>query len=721
MPETGSAKDDKLNVFISYSRDDLSFADQLDAALELLVFATALDRHGISGGEDWRRRLGALILDADTVVFVLSPASAASEICAWEVSEAARLGKRIIPVLCRPLDGVNPPSQLADLNYIHFYDEPKSPGSGFGTGQVRLVTALNTDLEWLREHTRLFQRATEWDRGGRLEIRLLSGSDIAAAKAWVARRPRDAPEPTTLHLDFIRASEQVDETRRNNERRRLEEITAAQAERAKALEEREIAQKREAVQSRRVVRRTLAGLVVALLLMVVAGAAGFLASSERDRARAALAQVFAERSWSALAAGNRDLAIRYSLSGWRVAPSNAVYYRAPLVQALISSVAPASSHQLHHGRLSALAASPDGTFLVSGGEDGKIVVLDTASGNLLREVPNAGNAIRALAVDPLGKRVMTVTNDATISILDAATGRALRKLVGHRDQIAAAVYSPDATRLATASYDRTILLWEVSTGRVLARLAGHTSSLTALEFSPDSARLVTGSADHTARVWDASSGIELGVLQHTDTVTSVAFGPDNRLVLTGSKDRSVIAWDAGNGFRASKKLSNHASGVRSISVGHDGSRAHVIDFAGNAYIWDLRNERIIVANASGFDQFGLASFDLGGRYAAIAGNDGSLRLWDSEAARIVMKLRVGIESPISVLLWSGRKLAVGDLSGALTIYDLANVALPIEKLAALACATERSLAPRFTWMEAATDPIIREVWDLQGTSRSVCE
>jgi len=83
---------DKLNVFISYSRDDLVFADQLDAALGLGGFETTIDRHGISGGEDWKKRLGALIRDADTVVFVLSPSSARSDICAWEVEEAVRLG-----------------------------------------------------------------------------------------------------------------------------------------------------------------------------------------------------------------------------------------------------------------------------------------------------------------------------------------------------------------------------------------------------------------------------------------------------------------------------------------------------------------------------------------------------------------------------------------------------------------------------------------------------
>jgi len=726
MSEADSSAGHKLNVFISYSRDDLYFADQLDAALKLAGFATALDRHGISGGEDWRRRLGALIRDADTVVFVLSPASATSEICAWEVAEAASLNKRIIPVLSRPLEGVSPPRQLADLNYIFFYDEPKSPGSGFGTGQVRLVTALNTDLEWLREHTRLLQRATEWDTGGRPENRLLSGGDITGAKAWAARRPKDAPEPTTLHLDFIRTSEEVEEKRQNTERHRLEEVASAQAERAKALEEREIAQIHEAEQARRVVRRTLAGLAVALLLAVVAGAAGLfawqqqqVASTERDRARGALARVLADRSWSALSAGNKDLAIRYALSGWRVAPGNAAYYRAPLAQALMPNIAPSSVHRLHDGRLTALAAS--GKYLVSGGEDGKIVLLDATSGNLIGSAPNAGAAVRAVFVEPSGERVLIVTDDAGIRILDVATRQPLLDLRGHANTIVGVTFSPDGRRLATASYE-SVRLWDLSTGKLLATLLGHQATVEALVFSPDGRLLVTASGDNTTKIWDPATGRELGrLVGHAAAVTSVAFSPDGHFILTGSDDRSVIAWDASQSFQLSKKLSNHAAGVQAVSFGSDGSRAYVIDVAGNAYIWDWRNERIIVATARGSDQFGFASFGLGGTHAAITGEGGVLRLWDSEAARIVTELRSGEEAKVSTLLWSGHQLIVGDESGALAIYDLASVTLPIEHLAARACAKEHLFVPRFTWMESATDPLIREVWDPQGNSRSVCE
>jgi hypothetical protein len=153
--ETGPT--DKLAVFISYSRDDIDIADGLEVTLELAGFAPTLDRHGISGAENWQQRLGAMIRDADTVVFVLSPSSARSDICKWEVKEAVRLGKRIVPVAGCTLDGATPPPELAALNYIFLYREPKQPGSGIKSGTADLIKALKTDLGWLREHTRYLQ------------------------------------------------------------------------------------------------------------------------------------------------------------------------------------------------------------------------------------------------------------------------------------------------------------------------------------------------------------------------------------------------------------------------------------------------------------------------------------------------------------------------------------------------------------------------------------
>src|SRR5215475_12125828 len=183
MPETSAATGQKLKVFISYSRRDLSFADQLVTVLEWQGFTAIIDRKGIHGAENWEQRLGQLILAADIVVFVLSPASATSEVCAWEVEEATRRGKRIVPVICRPLEGKQPHPRLRDLNYIHFYDEKDLPGSGFGSGQLKLIDALSVDVAWLREHTRLEELAARWDSTGRAVDQLLRGSELPTTRA----------------------------------------------------------------------------------------------------------------------------------------------------------------------------------------------------------------------------------------------------------------------------------------------------------------------------------------------------------------------------------------------------------------------------------------------------------------------------------------------------------------------------------------------------------
>jgi hypothetical protein len=205
--------------------------------------------------------------------------------CAWEVGEAARLSKRILPIVCRPLEGASPPPRLRDLNYTYFYDDPKAaPGAGFGSGLAKLLEALNTDFDWLREHTRYLQRATEWDRGGRPVNRLLSGDDIAEANAWAARRPKGAPEPTALHLEFFRASEEEAQARLSEQRKQLEAVAAAQAAKETALHDREEAFKQAADAQRRRTRIRNIALVVVSILAVIAGFAGLVSwTAEQEK------------------------------------------------------------------------------------------------------------------------------------------------------------------------------------------------------------------------------------------------------------------------------------------------------------------------------------------------------------------------------------------------------------------------------------------------------
>src|SRR5262252_8002857 len=112
MADVRPAGDRKLRVFISYSRKDEDFAQELLAGLELAGFEPYLDKHDIAGGEDWEVRLGRLIEAADTVVFVISPDAVASERCAWEVERTVTLKKRLLPIVWRAVAQANVPDRL---------------------------------------------------------------------------------------------------------------------------------------------------------------------------------------------------------------------------------------------------------------------------------------------------------------------------------------------------------------------------------------------------------------------------------------------------------------------------------------------------------------------------------------------------------------------------------------------------------------------------------
>ena len=142
---------EKPGIFISYARSDsAALAEELVAGLELAGFRPFLDRHDIAG----EARLGALILGADTIVFILSPAAVRSERCAWEVERAAELGKRLIPVQGAPVPEADVPERLRRLNYIFFRE-----GQSFARPLRELAAALRQDVEWIREHTRLSEAA----------------------------------------------------------------------------------------------------------------------------------------------------------------------------------------------------------------------------------------------------------------------------------------------------------------------------------------------------------------------------------------------------------------------------------------------------------------------------------------------------------------------------------------------------------------------------------
>ena len=201
--------DRATKVFVSYSRKDRAFVGKLVEALEaaddIEVFR---DTDDILPTEEWRERLEQLIGQADAIVFALSPHSAASEVCSWEVEHAESLNKRIAPIVIRDVESADIPAALSKLNYIFFTNRKE-----FDRSIENLITALNTDIDWIREHTRLGELARRWHGRDRTRSQILRGADLTAAENWLAGQPANAPSPAAHHHEFIQAS-RVAATRR---------------------------------------------------------------------------------------------------------------------------------------------------------------------------------------------------------------------------------------------------------------------------------------------------------------------------------------------------------------------------------------------------------------------------------------------------------------------------------------------------------------------------
>jgi len=496
---------EKLNVFISYSRDDLKFADQLRAALLAYDFAITIDRESIISGEDWRQRLGLLIRDADTIVFALSPSSARSAICAWEAKEAASLGKRIIPILCRPLGDAIPPPELAALQYTYFYEEPKFPGTGFGTGLNALRLALNADPEWLREHTRYLRLAKECEEVGKpSDRRLLSAADIALANQWIADQPEKAAPPTALQLEFIRESEEEDgrrERAKDDQRLKLEEALAS-------------------------------------------------ARGERDRALLQESRALTIFARGASDRGDQPTAMLLALEGL---PEPGFGGARPL-----SYEAAAALHQAwlrnretalagHRGAVLTAAFSPDGSHVVTVSDDKTARVWDLR-GDKPSFVALEGHqsTIWSAAFSPDGTHVVTASSDKTARVWDLRGDKpSFVALEGHQDWVHSAAFSPDGTHVVTASRDKTARVWDLRANPPsFVALEGHQDRVLSAAFSPDRTHVVTASHDKTARVWDLRSDkLSFVALEgHQDGVRSAAFSPDGTRVVTASEDKTARVW-----------------------------------------------------------------------------------------------------------------------------------------------------------------------------------
>jgi formylglycine-generating enzyme required for sulfatase activity len=89
-------------VFISYSRKDLAFIEQLATDLKVAHFDVWYDLSRLEGGMPWRTKIEKAINDSQYVLVILSPDSVTSKWVEEEFLLASELGKNIIPLYYKP-------------------------------------------------------------------------------------------------------------------------------------------------------------------------------------------------------------------------------------------------------------------------------------------------------------------------------------------------------------------------------------------------------------------------------------------------------------------------------------------------------------------------------------------------------------------------------------------------------------------------------------------
>ncbi|HEU0296624.1 MAG TPA: toll/interleukin-1 receptor domain-containing protein [Anaerolineales bacterium] len=207
-------------LFISYSRKDTEITRRLTERFETDGLEAWVDWQDIPPSLDWMKEIQKGIEDADIFLYLVSPDSISSSVCAEEVNHAVANGKRIIPVVVRDFDAKLAPSSITHLNWIFF----SRPQDDFERAFEQVWSAIHTDFDWVQVHRRLQVRALEWDRNHHEESFLLRGKDLREAEAQLTVNALKDPRPTELQHSFVRNSRESEDLRLEEQRTKEQQL-----------------------------------------------------------------------------------------------------------------------------------------------------------------------------------------------------------------------------------------------------------------------------------------------------------------------------------------------------------------------------------------------------------------------------------------------------------------------------------------------------------------
>jgi len=200
----------------------------------------------------------------------------------------------------------------------------------------------------------------------------------------------------------------------------------------------------------------------------------------------------------------------------------------------------------HNGTITSLVFSPDGSQLLSAGDDGQIVVWDVGSGECIWQVDDNDTRAQAL-FSPDGTQIISSGYQDQVRLWDRESGELVETITTDQNQVYPIAVHPDGEQLAIGAFDGTLTivsLTDVDTDPL--SLEGHPRGILSLTWSGD--QLISGDFEGNLLIWDTTTGENLGEWQgHETAVVQLRSSDEQQVVLSVGLDIHLYIWDATSG------------------------------------------------------------------------------------------------------------------------------------------------------------------------------
>nr|XP_017822568.2 periodic tryptophan protein 2 homolog isoform X2 [Callithrix jacchus] len=216
--------------------------------------------------------------------------------------------------------------------------------------------------------------------------------------------------------------------------------------------------------------------------------------------------------------------------------------------------------QGHFNSMVTLAYSPDGQYIVTGGDDGKVKVWNTLSGFCFVTFTEHSSGVTGVTFTATGYVVVTSSMDGTVRAFDLHRYRNFRTFTSPRPTQFSCVAVDASGEIVSAGAQDSfeIFVWSMQTGRLLDVLSGHEGPISGLCFNPMKSILASASWDKTVRLWDMfDSWRTKETLALTSDALAVTFRPDGAELAVATLNSQITFWDPENAVQTGSIEGRH--------------------------------------------------------------------------------------------------------------------------------------------------------------------